>query len=344
MVIVVMFALFFNLSAGKYKEDGIYAEIDTPKGLIVAKLFFEKAPMTVANFVGLAEGSIKNSAKKPGEPFYDNGKFHRVVPDFVIQGGDPQGTGMGGPGYDFPNEIHSDLKHSKAGIMAMANAGPHTNGCQFYFTLQATPHLDGGYSVFGEVIQGLDFISKIAANDAIKTIRIVRQGDKAKAFDASEATFRKKVDEAKKNIKEQGQAKLKEANKEVFEKAKKYSALLEKEKDKLITTKSGLKYYVLKKVEDAKKPAKGNEVTVNYIGMFTDGEIFDSSFFRNQPFTFPVGVGKVIKGWDEGLMEMKKGEQYLFLIPPALGYGERGAGNVIPPNSMLVFFVELLNF
>jgi peptidyl-prolyl cis-trans isomerase A (cyclophilin A) len=181
-LLVVAILFLTNCPKGKYKEDGLYAEIETNKGLIVVVLALEKAPMTVANFVGLAEGTIKNSAKEEGKPYFDGMVFHRVVPDFVIQTGDPKGDGSGGPGYTFPNEIHPDLKHDGPGILAMANRGPHTNGSQFYLTLKATPHLDGGYSVFGKVIQGLEVMNQIKQGDTIESVKIYRTGKAAKKF------------------------------------------------------------------------------------------------------------------------------------------------------------------
>ncbi|MBK9175923.1 MAG: peptidylprolyl isomerase [Flavobacteriales bacterium] len=166
------------------QADGLYANIKTNKGLIVIKLEFEKAPMTVANFVALAEGKMKNSAKPEGTPYFDGFKFHRVLADFMIQGGDPTGTGSGGPGYAFADEIHPDLKHTRAGTLSMANAGPATNGSQFFITHKDTPWLDGKHAVFGYVVSGQDVVNAIAQNDVMQTIRIERVGKAAKAWDA----------------------------------------------------------------------------------------------------------------------------------------------------------------
>jgi cyclophilin family peptidyl-prolyl cis-trans isomerase len=177
--------------------DGLYAEMETSKGTILLQLEFEKAPLTVANFVGLAEGT-KNYSKTPGEapkpqgkPFYDGLTFHRVIPNFMIQGGDPNGNGSGGPGYKFRNEIVPSLKHDRAGILSMANAGPDTNGSQFFITHKDTPWLDGGYNVFGHVVEGQDVVNKIVIGDKIKSVKILRIGEKAKAFKGDEADFQK---------------------------------------------------------------------------------------------------------------------------------------------------------
>ncbi|MBC7425688.1 MAG: peptidylprolyl isomerase [Bacteroidia bacterium] len=163
--------------------DGLYAVMDTNKGTMVLNLEYEKTPVTVANFVGLAEGKIKNNAKPDGTPFYDGIKFHRVIADFMIQGGDPLGNGTGGPGYRFNDEIHPSLKHEGPGVLSMANAGPGTNGSQFFITHGSTPWLDGKHTVFGKVVEGLEFVNSIQQGDTINTITILRKGDKAASYD-----------------------------------------------------------------------------------------------------------------------------------------------------------------
>lgn len=195
LMIAVVF-LFVGLNAKEYKKDGLYAEIETSKGMIVVRLEFTRVPMTVANFVGLAEGTIENTAKEFGEPYFDGLKFHRVIADFMIQTGDPTGTGAGGPGYEFPDEFHPRLRHDRPGILSMANAGRNTNGSQFFITHRSTGWLNNKHSVFGKTIKGMDVVDKIAQGDVIKTIRIIRVGEKAKNFKVDNDTFKKMIEKA----------------------------------------------------------------------------------------------------------------------------------------------------
>ncbi|GAB4170679.1 MAG: peptidylprolyl isomerase [Calditrichia bacterium] len=325
------FLLLFTQCAKTYDlPDGLYGVLDTDKGEIIIQLEYQKAPMTVSNFVGLAEGTIKNTFRGPGEPYFDGLTFHRVVPNFVIQGGDPQGNGSGGPGYEFPNEIHPDLKHDAEGVVAMANAGPHTNGSQFYITLNKTPHLDGGYSVFGKVVQGMDVVKQIKQGDKIKKVTILRIGEDAKQFTVTQESFDSLIAETKQKIQQAEENKMAETLKSIKE-----------QWPDIEKSPQGIYYKVLRKGRGA-KPSVGQTVVAHYTGKFLDGRVFDSSVSRNQPFEFEVGKGKVIKGWDITLMDMKVGEKRLIVLPPEFGYGKRGAGGVIPPNSFLVFEIELL--
>ena len=309
--------------------DGLYAKIYTDKGPITLRLDYDKAPLTVTNFVGLAEGSL--DANK-GKRFYDGLTFHRVVADFVIQGGDPKGDGSGGPGYQFPNEISPDLKHDAAGILAMANAGPDTNGSQFYITLAPTPFLDGNYSVFGRVVDGLDVVKKIAKGDVMRKVEIIRVGAAAKAFTADQKSF----DERKVALLE-ARNKAAEAKKEAD------VASIKKMWPDLARNSDGT-FSKLLKVGSGASPTAGQTVSVLYKGMFIDGRVFDqSSAHGGAPIQFQVGMHQVIPGWDKVLMTMKKGEKRLVVFPPELGYGAAGAGGVIPPNAYLAFEMELVD-
>lgn len=332
LVAVLLVAFMSSAYAEAPYPDGLYAEIHTAKGTIVIRLEFEKVPLTVANFVGLAEGT-KTSSKPDGTPFYDGIAFHRVIKDFMIQGGDPMGTGRGGPGYRFPDEFHPALKHDGPGVLSMANAGPNTNGSQFFITHKATPWLDNKHAVFGRVIKGQDVVNAIVKGDIMEKVVIVRVGDEAKNFKADQATFDQLV------------AKTVEANKARARKAQDaFLADLQKQyPGKLKTTASGLIYVVIKE-GSGPKPKPGTQIQAHYTGKFLDGKVFDSSVRRGKPFAFNVGTGRVIKGWDEALVDMRKGEKRILVVPSHLAYGDRGYPPVIPPKATLVFEVELVDF
>lgn len=307
-------------------QEGIYAKFSTPKGDFTVQLEHEKAPLTVANFVGLAEGAIENGAKDKGTPYYDGLKFHRVIADFMIQGGDPTGTGSGGPGYKFVDEIHPDLKHDSKGILSMANAGPGTNGSQFFVTHAATPWLDGKHTVFGKVVEGIDLVDAIAQGDTMDKVEIIRKGASAEAWDAA-AVFSEmmgKQDEIKAAARKAEEAKV---------------AALTSNMEK---TASGL-FYDIKSEGDGSKPKKGQTVAVHYRGTLQDGTVFDDSHQRGEPISFPIGTGRVISGWDEGVMLLNVGGEARLVIPPDLGYGAAGAGGVIPPNAWLIFDITLVS-
>ncbi len=313
--------------------DGLYAKFVTSKGDIVCKLEFEKTPITVANFVGLAEGTkqLGGGAGKEGVRFYDGLTFHRVIANFMVQGGCPLGTGTGGPGYTFPDEIDPSLKHNSAGILSMANAGPGTNGSQFFITHNATAHLDGKHTVWGHVVEGMDVVNKIAKDDAIKTVEIIRVGAAAKAFKSDQAAFDALIAGQEDRAKEKELAAMEEAMEQI-----------KGQWPDAITTDSGLKY-VVEAEGTGDTPKAGDMVKVHYTGKLLDGTKFDSSVDRGTPIDFPVGQGRVIKGWDEALLSMKKGEKRVLIIPANLGYGPSGRGP-IPPNATMVFDVELIDF
>lgn len=307
-------------------ENGIYAKFNTPKGSILVKLTHDKTPGTVGNFVGLAEGNLENDAKPQGNPYYNGLKFHRVIPDFMIQGGCPVGTGVGGPGYQFDDEFHPELKHDKPGVLSMANAGPGTNGSQFFITHVETPWLDNKHTVFGHVVEGQDIVDAVAQGDEIESIEIIREGDEAKKWNAVEAfrTFEGSREKRIAEEKERAEAEM-----------EKLAAGFDK-------TDSGLRYKIIQK-GSGKKAEKGKTVSVHYTGSLDNGQVFDSSYKRKQPIDFPLGMGHVIEGWDEGIALLQVGDKARFVIPSHLGYGSRGAGGVIPPDATLIFDVELMD-
>jgi len=309
------------------KGDGIFAEMQTSKGTILLQLEFQKVPVTVANFVALAEG--KNPFVSPqykGKPFYDGLKFHRVIKDFMIQGGDPLGTGSGDPGYKFKDEFSPELKHDKGGILSMANSGPGTNGSQFFITHKDTPWLDGRHTIFGHVVTGMDVVNAIAQDDVILKVTIIRKGDAAKKFDAVKVFSDYKTNDNKVSEKEDKERAVANA-----------AALKEFANGK--TTASGLKYIVIKEGTGA-MPTAASNVKVHYTGTLTNGKVFDSSVQRGEPIDF--SLNQVIKGWGEALQLMKEGSTYKVYIPYNLAYGDRAVGTVIPAKSDLIFEIELI--
>ncbi len=307
-------------------NDGLYAKIKSSKGDILIQLEFEKTPGTVGNFVALAEGTLENSIKPQGQKYYDGLKFHRVIPDFMVQGGCPSGTGTGGPGYQFEDEFHVDLKHDTPGILSMANSGPGSNGSQFFITHVPTPWLDNKHTVFGKVIEGQSIVDAIAQDDIMESVEILSVGKAAEAFNAIEA-FR--------NFEGGREKKIAEAKAKIDTELDKLAAGFEK-------TESGLRYQILQKGTGA-KAEKGKMISVHYKGQLTDGTVFDSSYQRKQPIDFTVGIGQVIKGWDEGLQLLQVGDKARLVIPSNLAYGSQGAGGVIPPDATLIFDVELVD-
>ena len=309
-------------------SNGLYADIETSKGNIVLQLYFEQVPTTVSNFVALAEGNHPVVDEKlSGKPYYDGLKFHRVIENFMIQGGDPTGTGSGGPGYQFDDEFSPDLKHDGPGVLSMANAGPGTNGSQFFITHVETPWLDGKHSIFGKVTSGQDIVDKIEQEDIIKNVKIIRVGKSAKNFDAPN------IFEDYITNKSEADILNAEAEQDAFKDIT----------NGMTKTESGIYYNISEKGKG--ENAKPNDLlSVHYSLQLIDGSEIDSSFTRGAPIEFTCGVGQVIKGWDEAMQLLNKGSKARLVIPSELGYGSMGAGNgVIPPNATLIFDVELVD-
>ncbi|MHC5201211.1 peptidylprolyl isomerase [Myroides sp. LJL119] len=353
--LLLSFVALFTACTSAVKTDlpdGLYAEIITSQGTIVAELEYKKAPVTVASFVSLAEGDNPLVDKQyKGKKYYNGLKFHRVVPNFVIQTGDPTGTGAGGPGYVFMDEFTPELRHNKAGTLSMANSGPYTNGSQFFITHRETPHLDDMHSVFGYVVKGMDVVNKIGqSEDIIKEIKIIRVGKDAKKFNAAKV-FKNAMQEANKEKEEHQKAlsQVKEKQATEFAKLKKQAT----------TTQSGLSYVITQSSAENQSPQISQEIGVNYAGYFENGLLFDSNIPEvaksydmfdqrradyNQygpiPFKFGMKTG-LIPGFIEGIEQMKIGDKATIFIPSHLAYGEAGVGP-IPPNTDLVFELEIV--
>jgi len=377
---IQFFALFMLLTAAacqdKYPdlEDGLYAEIITNKGTMVLELEYEKAPITVANFVSLAEGTntLVDSTYK-GKKYYNGLTFHRIIDEFMIQGGDPTGTGSGSPGYKFNNEISEELKHDKVGTLSMANSGPNTNGSQFFITEKETPFLDGAYNVFGYLVVGEDVLHTLAGVETTKPgdkpvepvvmqeVNIIRKGKDAKDFDAPKV-FENHFAEAEKAEKERV-AKMEEEKRIMEEKsaaaAVEIKKLLDDYESKAKTLPSGLKVYMITKTDGASLK-EGDNVKVNYEGYFKDGQLFDSNVKEvaeqygkmdqrradangYAPMPMPIkSDAQMITGFKEAAKLLKVGEKAYFYLPSHLAYGERGYGPAIAPNTDLIFILEMV--
>jgi len=342
--------------------DGLYAEIETSKGSILVQLEYVKTPVTVANFVSLAEGNnpfVSESYKN--KPLYDGLVFHRVISknngdeeDFMIQGGDPLGNGTGDAGYKFKDEI-TDIKFDKGGYLAMANSGPGTNGSQFFITIKDTPWLNGMHTIFGHVIdKGMDVANSIVQGDAINSIKIIRKGEAAKKFDAVKVFtdyYKIEAESIKKQAAIDAAALKQTINSKV--------AYFVKLKNSATKLPSGLSYVINQKGSN-KKPVKGIPAYVAYAGYLENGTLFDTSDPElakslgqlNQQkaaqngytkLPFDIGTkGAMIKGFEEGLSKLNYGDKAVLFIPSNLAFGENGAGSMIPPNANLIFEVQLL--
>lgn len=335
-------------------EPGMYALMDTDKGLITLSLEFEKTPLTVANFIGLAEGDFEPFADsiEIEDKFYDGLKFHRVIANFMIQGGDPKGNGSGNPGYKFFDEFDQSLLHDGAGILSMANSGPTTNGSQFFITHKATPHLNGKHTVFGHVVTGQDVVDAIVKDDKIKSIKIIKKGKAAKKFDASEvfqAEYKRLIKVEEERIAEaKKSAKLKadHANKCAGMSAEDYKADF---KERVMAkfpeaqeSASGI-FYIVEKEGKGPLPQKGDDIKLHYTGtLLLNGEKFDSSIDRGKTLDFKYLVQSLIQGFNEGVGMSNEGTKIKVIMPYNMAYGKGARGNVIAAYSDLIFDIEMV--
>jgi peptidylprolyl isomerase len=328
MLLVMVSGTVFSAPSDNALGNGLFARITTNRGDIVVSLEYRKVPLTVCNFVALAEGKMNAAG---GKPYYNGLVFHRVIADFMIQGGDPLGNGSGGPGYRFPDEIDPSLKHDGPGVLSMANAGPGTNGSQFFITHVATPWLDGKHTIFGRVVEGQNVVNAVRQGDRIERVTIIRNGPEATAFKADQAAFDALLRNANTSVSAASNARR---NADLAQITAKYPNTQ--------TSPSGIRYIIQREGKGA-KPAAGKIARVSYKCSLLNGRVFDSSDIQGGPQDFPVGVRRLIPGMDESLMDMAVGEKRLAIIPPELAYGDRDVGNgLIPANSYLIFEMELL--
>ena len=327
-------------------KDGLFAVMDTAKGTIVLELYYKDAPLTVTNFVGLAEGTLDASK---GKKYYDGLKFHRVIADFMIQGGDPLGNGTGGPGYTFPDEIVEKYKFTGAGILAMANAGSGangegTNGSQFFITHVETPWLNGKHTIFGHVVDEASqlTVNAIKQNDKINSVKIIRQGKDAESFTATQDDFDALKAKAMKKVEEIQKQKIAEKEKLLADKVKE----VETKFPGYAKDGYGI-YYKTTKEGSGSKCGKGKLVRIEYKGYFVDGQVFDGSAGLleggHEPLDFTTAGGQMIPGFDVSVQDMKLGERRTVVLPPDMAYGERGIPGAIPGNSYLAFDIELVS-
>lgn len=310
-------------------KDGLFAVMETSRGQIILELYYKDAPLTVCNFVGLAEGKLDAAE---GKPFYDGLKFHRVIKDFMIQGGDPRGNGTGGPGYKFADE-EVPYKFDKPGYLAMANAGPNTNGSQFFITHVPTEWLNGKHTIFGHVVSAADqdVVNAVSQGDEIKSVKIIRQGADAEAFTATQENWNTFAKELNAKVIAAKEAKYAAKIAEVEKKFPNY------EKDM-----NGI-YYKTTKAGSGAKCGRGKHAYVAYKGYLVDGTVFDSSEGRSD-LDFTTGAGQMIPGFDTMVQDMKLGEKRTIVLPPDQAYGERGYPGVIPESSYIAFDVTLNKF
>ncbi len=310
--------------------DGLYARLVTNRGEILVDLAYRRAPLTVTNFVGLAEGRL-NSSRGAGTRFYDGLTFHRVVEDFVIQGGDPVANGTGGPGYKFPDEFHPQLRHDRAGTLSMANSGPHSNGSQFFITLAEAPWLDDRHSVFGYVVAGQDVVESIQQGDRIEAVEIVRRGEGALRFHPGQRDFDRLVEEVRSRAAEAQAAERREAVRLIAERW-----------PEAVSTESGI-FYVIQRAGEGAVIDEGSAVTLHYDAYLLDSDQPFESTRTIDPVIVTAGEGRLLPGWEESLLTMRPLERRTIILPPELAFGSGGAGAKVPPDAFVVFDIEIIS-
>ncbi len=322
---ILLSTALISISSQAKLTDGLYANLHTNQGDIIVQLEFEKTPLTVINFVGLAEGK-KHSNIQTGKPFYNGLKFHRVIDNFMIQGGDPKGNGTGGPGYQFNDEI-TDLTHDREGILSMANSGPNTNGSQFFITHLATPHLDGKHTVFGHVVKGMSVVNTIKQDDFIRKVKIIRVGKKAQNFKTDEAAF--KAENAAYANKEQQKIAAKKAKFLAFATANYPQAKITDQGHFVEINQSG----------GGDTPNQGDLVKVSLSIDLDDGTNMRQA---GEPLPFAAGSGSIISIIDSSVLTMKVGEKRTLIAPYYQIYGDSKRAS-LSTEAILIFKLELLS-
>lgn len=364
-ILLVMACLVAQLAiAQKGKTaypDGLFAEVSTSKGMIVIRLEFEKVPMTVANFVGLSEGTIENANLPIGKHYYDGSRWHRVVPGHVIQCGRPARSSAGSagagfstekfpasldnPGYDYPNEIVPGLSHNRIGVVGIANSGPHTNGSQWYITLGDRSYLDGDYTIFGEVIKGLDVLPLVTEEDSIKTVKIVRVGKAAEAFRPTTASVKELV-LTHKIAALAAEKKRREDEEQFIQQSWPYAQI-------------SIRQYISQEGEGP-PTRRGDKLRVRYKGQILGGDSFVSTSDEGKPwygdsaapFEYVVGTTTINPGFDACVSQMRKGEKRVLILNAMIAYGlsgyyppERKGGKRfhVGPYKTLIYEVEVVD-
>ena len=331
MILIILPYMLWASGSDDELGPGLYAEFSTSRGNMIFRLDPDRTPLTVTNFCGLAEGTLPNDFKKPGEPYFDGLDFYREAAGYAFFSGDPEGDGTGGPGYTFPRETGALISTGAAGILVMDGFATESAGSRFFILLEGDAYLDSKYTAFGRIVAGSRVLKKIRRGDTIESVRIIRVGGEARRLKFNPASFAELLERA--NLAEI-------ENLRIISPDLADAVLgLGDERQK---TPTGIYYEVLKTGEGG-KPGPGARVSMHYTGTLLDGTVFDSSRDRDQTFDFTLGKDGVIPGWIEMVMDMQPGEVRKVVIPPFLAYGDQGYGP-IEPNSWLIFEMELVSF